>query len=530
MKNKLFILLVLFVSVLSASLVVYASDSEGEVGESSSVSMADVNELNNLIDYYYNDSVYTKHTKMYVDSRKIEGDLLGEYFHAKVDTTERTTYYSGDSLWMSRGNGSYSYYGTSYDEEGNPNGVTNGTAYEPLVKPENTHIALRGEGKNSMDQYYVTLSDLYATEDQNWFVDEAGVYLCEDEQVLDNFRNFVAPLWLATETSKNYLDISKATIEVINNELVLKLWVSAYEAEGKLIEDATIDGNHALFSIATINEPYIIKNIHTDMPTYTEGGVSWPIENMFDGNIETFTWFADHPTPDSGKEVIIELSKEIMLTDFTIYQTSGRETGSGSADMMAANILVSTDGVEYTPLESRNVDEKGRDIHYSKYTYINVENPVATKYIKLVDLDAGGWVCIREILINQAPSVQLQQFSVSSHDLSKAFDGDESTFVHLNTNGTQNECAFIVDYAEVKSFNTIRVMTALTGGDCLHGFKLSYSVDGEIYYDITEVSVGHANVRNYTHQLATPIEARYIKVEGVMQYTNWVELYEFSAR
>ena len=523
MKNKILILLVLFVSVLSVALSVNVNANESEGGSSEAITAADINELNSLLDYYYNDSIYTKHTQMYVDSTKIDGDMK-DYFHASVDTKERTTYYSGDSLWMSRGNGTYSYYGTSYDGEGNPNGVTNGTAYEPLVKPESIRIALRGEGKNSMDEYYVTLSDLYAKEEQNWEYSN-GVYSSFDEKVIDNFRNFVAPLWLATEASKNFLDLSKATIEVNDEDLVLKLWVSVTEAEGKLVEGAIVEGEHAVFSVATINEPYIIKDIELDIPSHVDGSFTWPYENMFDGNLETFGWIAGNP---SGNEMIIELSKEIMLTDFAIYQASGLSEGAGSGDQMAANVMVSTDGVDYVAIDNPNPDAQGRDIHYSTYTYFNLETPVAAKYIKLVDLDAAGWVCIREILINQGPSVQLEGFKPYRNEYSNMFDGNLDTYTWLETVGSQKDCAVVFDYGNPITFNTLNIVSDLEGGDCWYGFKVSYSVDGVSYYNLLEVSDKHGNVRNYTHQTSAPVTARYIKIEGLGNETNWLHFHEFS--
>lgn len=521
MKKKLLIMLLSLVTVLSVFVVTILVGANEEVNNDEVI----VNELNELLEYYYDDAVYTKHTKMYVDASKISADIE-DYFHASCTDIERTTYYKGDALWMSRGpegeGVKYSYYGTHY-VDGVASGVTNATANLPLVTPENARVVLSGEGKNSMNEYYVTLDDIFASLLDGWKKDNSGVYYTSNEAVLDKFRNFVAPLWLNTEKSANYIDFTTASIEETTKGLVLKLWASSTELAGKLFE-SEVKGNDVLFSVATISEPYIINNVQLDLPSHVDGAFTWPYENMFDGNLETFGWVAGNP---SGKEMVIELSKEIMLTDFAIYQTSGKD-GAGSGDLMAANVMVSTDGVEYVAIDNPNPDGRGRDIHYSDYTYFNLQTPVAAKYIKLTDLDAAGWVCIREILINQAPSVQLNTFKPYRNEFINMFDGNLDTYTWLETVGQQKDCAVVFDYGTPVKFNTLNVVSAPDGGDCWWGFKVTYSLDGDVYYDLLEVTADHRDVRNYTHQTSAPVTARYIKIEGLSELTNWLHFHEFS--
>ena len=64
--------------------------------------------------------------------------------------------------------------------------------------------------------------------------------------------------------------------------------------------------------------------------------------------------------------------------------------------------------------------------------------------------------------------------------------------------------------------------------DYLQGFKLSYSLNGVDYYDIINVEPNDPNVRNYVYQ--TLLEARYIKLSGTADITNWIKLYEFNVK
>lgn len=226
-----------------------------------------------LFTSFYDDGAYIKNTKINVDT---ENELLvkklGVYFHASVPTTERTTYYSKDALWMSRGDGNYSYYGTAYEGEKTV-GVTNAAATTPYVAPEDARVVLSGTGKNSMEEYYVTLQDFKDYPGMGW--EKTGnYYLSEDAKILDNFRLFTAPLWLDTEESKYFIIFRFATVEVINGDLVMKLWVSEGDV-GKLssTDNSLVYGEEKfyVFSQATILHDHVWEE-HTKEPTFVATG------------------------------------------------------------------------------------------------------------------------------------------------------------------------------------------------------------------------------------------------------------------
>ena len=101
-----------------------------------------------LLTEYYNKGVYKKATEIYLSPEAV--DELKIYFHAGSTELERTTYYDGNQLWMSRKNGTYAYYGT--DAEGN---LTSATTQEALIVPEKASLAVT-KGNNTDSQTWDT--------------------------------------------------------------------------------------------------------------------------------------------------------------------------------------------------------------------------------------------------------------------------------------------------------------------------------------------------------------------------------------
>lgn len=203
-----------------------------------------------LFKNYYNGSDYTKVSSIKFDETKL--DELKTYFHAGATQLDRTTYYHGNELWMSRNDGKFSYYGSA----ANKGGVTNATATVSGVTPENARVALTGEGKESMEDYYVTMKDLMEDSflaNENTWTGET-VYTTADKEIMDKFRLFTAPCFLNYEedgdTLANYLTFTKATVEEKGSKLVLSLYVDGTDS-GKVTGEADAKGDY-LFSQAEI--------------------------------------------------------------------------------------------------------------------------------------------------------------------------------------------------------------------------------------------------------------------------------------
>ena len=101
-----------------------------------------------LFEEYYNEGIYTKHTKIYVDVEKdgIKNEIT-TVFHGntpKVPHLTRTTYYSEGRLWMEESNSGYKTNGTNMDHF--------------RVEGGNDKVDYTVSGK-TLDEYYISLDD-----------------------------------------------------------------------------------------------------------------------------------------------------------------------------------------------------------------------------------------------------------------------------------------------------------------------------------------------------------------------------------
>ena len=199
--------------------------------------------VTSLFNTYYNEGSYKKVSDIYVN-KEVEHDV-SQYFHTgNIAELHRTTVYSDGRLLMTT--------------EKDKNGVGYKTVGEDMVR---FHV-VDGQDVNdytvkgtSVEDYYVTLADFllssstshYGTLDMlsGWTYSN-GIYSNSSEDVLDAFRLFTAPMWVGkTAETENYIIFSKATVEVVNGDLVMKLWATG--EKGKLTNDKD------LFSQAVIS-------------------------------------------------------------------------------------------------------------------------------------------------------------------------------------------------------------------------------------------------------------------------------------
>ena len=202
-----------------------------------------------LFTKYYNNGSYTKNTSINV--KPITTLEIKSVFHAGVSYLTRTTTYTSDSLTMTSKESSG--YSSKYQTIGNKMYHYSGSSTNSDYFVDNTTV----------EDYYVTLNDFvngvnkssYATDTnkdltQGWSYAN-GVYTSTNANVINAFRLFTAPLWLDTDAAKNYIQFEKATVEEVNNTLVMKLYASS--TNSGLLTDA-----NNVFSVA-----YIEKSGHS---------------------------------------------------------------------------------------------------------------------------------------------------------------------------------------------------------------------------------------------------------------------------
>lgn len=192
-------------------------------------------QLNELLNPFYNNGAYTKASTIKVDKNKLTEELA-VYFHAGASALERTTEYEDGKLTMTA--------------DGKVAGYANGAN-----GMDRFHI----EGENevvdytvsatTVEEYYVTLHDFlqasstsnYGTLDltAGWTVNN-GVYTNTNADVLKAFELFVAPMWVGG----NYVTYTKATVQVVDGELVMQLWASSTNVGLFADGYALVDGNY----------------------------------------------------------------------------------------------------------------------------------------------------------------------------------------------------------------------------------------------------------------------------------------------
>ena len=348
-----------FLLVAAASLAVLFSS------KASAEENVENNNVKSLFEEYYHDGVYTKDTLINL-TETAQSELI-THFHAQANALVRTTYYSGDALWMSRGaedNGvKYSYYGTHYTD-GVADGVTNATANTPLVTPENPSVVLKGEGRESMENYYTTLFD-FINCDAEWVVDGNG-YSTTDAKVLKYYLDFTAPCLYDTVLTNNYFSYAKATVEEVNNELVMKLWVTTenYGAINGGVENANNVLSQATIKSHHYSDWYVEKN-----PTIKEEGLK--VKSC-----------------SCGDRITQVVAAGVNFTrDFNLDSANGNWK-YGSIEYH----WVGSETFDFTPLTDRTGDAWVAEGIEIKADWINVNKMMAVAYTVTEDVNADAFI------------------------------------------------------------------------------------------------------------------------------------------
>ena len=191
---------------------------------------ANVDELNMLVNSYYNEGVYTKETTIYLTETAVAELVEHGKFHNNVDILERVTYFTKDALWMSHGDRDtkYSYYGTLGSDM--TSGIVDnvGDTVNSIAVKKPTSVQNQGLWRNldedGMEGYYWTVKDIVATTEHEWSYSN-GKYTSTNAKVIELFKAITAPCYVGFEPeTENYIILSSVSIEEVDGKLLLSLY------------------------------------------------------------------------------------------------------------------------------------------------------------------------------------------------------------------------------------------------------------------------------------------------------------------
>lgn len=247
------------------------------------------------------------------------------------------------------------------------------------------------------------------------------------------------------------------------------------------------------------------------------------IENIFDGNEETFCWFAGPAL--EGAYVRIELDEITTIKDIKVV--CGNDL-LDSTDYFIGKVQLSTD--------AKNWVDVGLTSDSAISTLDFRDNPVQAKFIRLFadKTYSTKWVSIKEIEFNQIPLSQPKisysgMEGIYKGDLFKMVDKNLDTFCWFSSNVSAG--GFIkIDYRQIKeikdikiTFGTLNEPEDIGKNDKFVGV-LQYSTDGENW-----TNIGSMNSLTVEFDVrANPITARYLRMYTDETQSGWVAVREIQ--
>lgn len=246
-------------------------------------------------------------------------------------------------------------------------------------------------------------------------------------------------------------------------------------------------------------------------------GGTGPLENVFDGNPDTYVWFEGRP--EDGSFVRIDLGEVVDLDSLRVL--SGKPASAGGGDVMKGFVEYSTDGVNHTKLG----DLTGADTAFS------LPQAVKARYIRIVSNGATSWAALTEVYVNDLKGldkvISLDNFGSAYKNTSpySILDGDKSTYAWF-TRPAEAGGNLTVDFLKPFKLDKLRVLTG-TGdpkegnNDTVVG-RVEYSVNGTDYTEI-----GDLTGTDTALSLDQAADARFIRIvnTGTAHYMAIRELY-----
>ena len=270
------------------------------------------------------------------------------------------------------------------------------------------------------------------------------------------------------------------------------------------------------FEVNTLPE---LTKIVTCSNLELEGTVITSIYNMCDDNMDTFTWFTRNTQENAT--IILDLLEVKSVSHIGLYMS---KSTSPNDYFHHYEVFYSNDGEHYTTLGEHHLAE------FDHYFDGNVD----VRYVKVVAVTPDEYgIVIREITADNKVESKTISTNATLYQgvLKNIIDDNNETYAWIYPGDdlkVQDKVEVILDLREIKTVNNIFVVfsSEASENDYLQGYKLSYSTDGINYIDLVLVEPNDPNVRNYIYQ--ANIDARYIKLSGTADITNWIKLYEFN--
>ena len=334
-------------------------------------------EVQDILTSFYNNGVYTKNTIInLVDPSKEE---ISKMFHASCNNLERITHYDGEELWMTNTEGTInSGYTTINGDMLHFKKIDGVNVYDYTVK--NTVVT----------EYYSTLKTLKNT--CGWVEESEFIYINTDSIVIDEFRQFIAPLWLNTEVASNYIVLTGVRMFEESGVLHLQLLTSC-------TDNAKITNNDGVFAEATINgEVYIYSRNdkqYVKFGSYPQSHVGDKIvieklEQLYVQNsdnvveyglkkyvkIKTSTYYDGYPYKYSDGKYIYNNKEEWFVVEPIIWNIVSEKNGQY---ILISNKIL--DAKIYNENVTRTID--GETIYPNNYKYSYIRNFLNNEFFNL---------------------------------------------------------------------------------------------------------------------------------------------------
>ena len=353
-------------------------------------------------------------------------------------------------------------------------------------------------------------------------------------ELKESIKPWIESLKLLCEQSLIYLEVLKDP----NAENALELYQEALsyndlrkECRAPILDiySHNMEGKTVRLSISTLtpfvetidfiakDEVYLSQGIYSGVVYRGFKGIyQGELNNIIDGDLDSFVWFEDHPYPNGF--IRIDLGEEILLTDIKVLQGTG-----SNYDALVGNVEVSLDGRTFTKIGEISGLEAIVDLRL---------NPVKARYIRLVNTDTHTWAAIREVEVNTLPEltrlVTVQNITLEPTVVTSIYnmcDDDMTTFTWFNRN-IQENATITLDLLEVKEVSHIGLYMSkeTSPHDYFHHYEVLYSEDGSSY-----TSVGVYNLAELDYFFDNPVNIRYVKVVALSPDEYGIVIREFTA-